>query len=305
MRQQVVPGGSIEAITPLEMAELLEHLYREEVEERVRGAATIALDANGNGQDEVYSPPVGFEFEARRVSVELNTAADPLTAAVLLGTQATTPADASATGAAAALAPALPAQAGITNWVTGFEVTGSGATAGSVIVVTLTGVVGGPLSYDLVIPAGVLNSVTPLIVQFPQPIPATGPNVAITLNVPSFGAGNTNEAATIHGYTQAPAGGKTVEYLRSGTRIEWAQPQYGAAVQVPGVQTWGTEQGPYIRNGEVFEVRARGLTANATLDVTVEGILRRPPQPAGAPHKGAAPGVRSVPHPPRPERATH
>jgi hypothetical protein len=169
MRQTVTPGGTIEALTPDEAAELLQANYRQDVEERVRAAGTIALDVNGNGTEEVYNPPVGFEFEARRISLDLSTSTDP----------------------------------------------------------------------------------------------ATG---NVTLN----------------------AAGKTVEYLRSGTRIEWGQPAYGAAVQVPGVQTWGDEQGPYVRNGEVFEVRARGLTANATLDVTVEGILRRPAQPIPPPaHRSA------------------
>lgn len=158
MRQAVIPGGTIEALTPGELAELLRASYRENVEERVRGPQTITLDAGGNGEDDVYSPPLGFEFEVRRVSIDLDTAADPGTGQVAL------------------------------------------------------------------------------------------------------------------------AAGKTVEYLRGvgGTRIEWGQPQFGAAVQVPGVQTWGSEQGPYIRNGETFAVRVRGLTANAHLNVTVEGILKRP-----------------------------
>jgi hypothetical protein len=180
MRQTVTPGGTIEALTPDEAAELLQANYRQDVEERVRAAGTIALDVNGNGTEEVYNPPVGFEFEARRISLDLSTSTDP----------------------------------------------------------------------------------------------ATG---NVTLN----------------------AAGKTVEYLRSGTRIEWGQPAYGAAVQVPGVQSWGDEQGPYIRNGEVFEVRVRGLTASATLDVTVEGILRRPAQPATPPHKAAmreAPRAQKFPH---------
>ena len=190
MRQKIVPGAELEVLTPLEAVELLEHLYREEVEYRVRGAATIALDATGAGQDEVYNPPLGMEFEARRVSIDLASATDPFTGAVLLN-----------------------------------------------------------------------------------------------------------------------AAGKTIEYLRSGTRIEWGQPSYGAAIQVPGVQTWGDEQGPYIRNGEVFEVRARGLTANGSLDVTVEGILRRPPsegQPAhrSADKTGTRTHPRRTPHPARPaERA--
>ena len=109
----------------------------------------------------------------------------------------------SATGAAAAITASLPAPgAGITNWITGFQVTGSGATAALVVVVTLTGVITGTLSFVLVVPAGVTASTTPLVVTFPWPgIPASGANTAITVNVPTFGAGNTNVAATIEGYT--------------------------------------------------------------------------------------------------------
>lgn len=191
MRTKIVPGAELEVLTPGEAAELVRSAYRETVEERVRAAQTIKLDANGAGEDDVYSPPLGFEFEARRISVDLDSAADP----------------------------------------------------------------------------------------------ATG---NVTLN----------------------AAGKTVEYLRgvAGTRIEWGQPQYGAAVQVPGIQTWGSEQGPYIRNGETFAVRARGLTANATLNVTVEGILKRPagsdrvqrPAPEAA-RKATLPGAPDgLERPPRP-----
>lgn len=72
------------------------------------------------------------------------------------------------------------------------------------------------------------------------------------------------------------AAGKFVAYLRSGHLIEYGQPQYGAAIQVPGVQTWGDQQGPYLRNGEVFEVYAAGLTASLSLSVYLEGILYRP-----------------------------
>jgi hypothetical protein len=108
--------------------------------------------------------------------------------------------DASATGAASAMAPSLAGVAGQTTFVTGFEVTGGGATAGSIIVATLTGILGGTKSYDIAIPAGITLGITPLVVQFPRPIPASALNTAITLNVPSFGAGNTNAAATLHGF---------------------------------------------------------------------------------------------------------
>lgn len=72
------------------------------------------------------------------------------------------------------------------------------------------------------------------------------------------------------------AAGKFVAYMRSGSLIEYGQPAYGAAIQVPGIQTWSREQGPYLRNSEVFQVQANGLTANGVLNVYLEGILVRP-----------------------------
>lgn len=70
--------------------------------------------------------------------------------------------------------------------------------------------------------------------------------------------------------------GKFVAYMRSDSLIEYGQPQYAGNIQVPGVQTWSREQGPYLRNGEVFQVQAGGLTANGQLSVYLEGILFRP-----------------------------
>ena len=70
--------------------------------------------------------------------------------------------------------------------------------------------------------------------------------------------------------------GKWIAYTRSGQLIEYAQPQYGAAIQVPGSQSWGDEQGPYVRNAEVLGVQVAGLTPNAVLNIYLEGILKRP-----------------------------
>src|SRR5580700_8414896 len=108
-------------------------------------------------------------------------------------------------GGAASIAPALPATVGKTNYLEGFEITGAGATAASVIEVSVTGLNGGTIYYELPIVAGVTLPAFALtgnafFVNFPEPIPATGPNVAITLNVPSFGAGNTNSAAVLYGF---------------------------------------------------------------------------------------------------------
>lgn len=69
--------------------------------------------------------------------------------------------------------------------------------------------------------------------------------------------------------------GKYVEYLRAGTRIDYGQPQYGTVYQIPGAETWGEQQGPFLKNGEIFEVRATGLTALATLIVGIVGLQRK------------------------------
>lgn len=93
----------------------------------------------------------------------------------------------------------IAAQAGSLAVCSGFEVTGAGATAGVDIVATLTGVVGGPLSYVISVPTGALTGISALAVEFSPPLVAAAANTAIIINVPAFGAGNTNAASVIHG----------------------------------------------------------------------------------------------------------
>jgi len=152
-QQRIMHGATVDFVTPDELMKLIP---RPPEVSRIRATAQVQLNAAGNGQDEVYKVPTGYEFAARRVTAYI-TVSDPTTGAVAL------------TGA-----------------------------------------------------------------------------------------------------------GKGLAYLRSGAFIEWAQPQYGGTVQVPGVQTWGREQGPYLRNAEVFEVMALGLTASTILTVILEGLLHRP-----------------------------
>ena len=174
-------------------AALREYLTRPHVIARDLFAAGTQLTGASRVVLDLGAPAGGLLWSVQQVNLAVT---DPFTSGAA---GAATAVDASSANAAAANNVSLPAVAGQTNSVTGFEVTGAGATGASVITITLTGVVGGPLNYQLAIPAGAGVGVTPLIVEFPTPIPATGPNVAITLNVPSFGAGNTNAAATIHG----------------------------------------------------------------------------------------------------------
>lgn len=116
------------------------------------------------------------------------------------GTVATAVAASSGNKAATAGTATLAAAAGKTTYITGFDITGAGATAASVISITITGMLGGTLTYTLAIPAGVTTAVQSLVVQFLYPMPASGANTAIVVNMPSFGAGNTNATANAYGF---------------------------------------------------------------------------------------------------------
>lgn len=106
------------------------------------------------------------------------------------------------TGAAAGITATLAAVAGKRTFLSGFAVDGLGATAGSVIEVTVTGVLGGTLRRKVTVPTGVAVAITPLVVEFDRPIPASADNTAIVVNVPSFGAGNTSAIVSAHGFNR-------------------------------------------------------------------------------------------------------
>lgn len=87
-----------------------------------------------------------------------------------------------------------------TAFISGFEVTGSGATAGLPVTVTVAGLLGGTRSYTYSFAAGVLVANQPLIVQFAPPLPASAVNTAIVVTCPASGAGGTNNTTVAHGY---------------------------------------------------------------------------------------------------------
>ena len=94
----------------------------------------------------------------------------------------------------------IAAVSGRTNYLTGFDVTGSGATAGLPAVVTVSNLTGGTITYTYTFAAGALVGNAPLSVRFPHPIPATGQNTAITVACGASGAGGTNNVVTAYGY---------------------------------------------------------------------------------------------------------
>ena len=111
------------------------------------------------------------------------------------------------TAAAGALTITIPAIPGRTICISSIGVTGSGATGALVVTATLTNANNGAvppaavtLNWVIVAPAGVSTSITPLIVTCPSPIQALTTNTSMVFTVPTFGAGNTNVAAVIHGF---------------------------------------------------------------------------------------------------------
>lgn len=104
--------------------------------------------------------------------------------------------------AAAVASATLQALPGRMTYVTGFSVTGSGATAPSVVDVTLgnLGVTAATiLHYELTVATGATVTNEPLIVYFDPPLPATAMGTTITVSCPSLGAGNTNNCVNITG----------------------------------------------------------------------------------------------------------
>lgn len=111
-----------------------------------------------------------------------------------------TPVAAAGSTNAAVLNLSLSAAAGKTTYITGLEIFGLGATAATIAAATVTGTLGGGMTLLIGVPAGTSTETAPKILQFNPPLPANGPNVAIALSVPSFGAGNQGVSAALRGF---------------------------------------------------------------------------------------------------------
>ena len=104
--------------------------------------------------------------------------------------------------AAATATATLPAVAGKTNILEGFDLTGSGPTTASAITMTVTGLLGGTQTWTLTPLAGVLLAAYPngiMSFRFPTPLVASAQNVAIAVVVPSLGSGSTNSCVVAYG----------------------------------------------------------------------------------------------------------
>ena len=106
-----------------------------------------------------------------------------------------------ATGVGAAntaLVVTIPAVVGWVNVITGYDYTGTGATAAAVVDITLTGV-GTNYTHKLGVPASP-TSVAERSVRYPNGLTATANNTAITVTVPALGVGNLSGNLVVYGY---------------------------------------------------------------------------------------------------------
>ena len=100
----------------------------------------------------------------------------------------------------AAATATMAATASVTNYVNGVEITFAGATAAANVVATISGLLGGTISFICVAPAGATVQGTPIILTFDPPLPASAANTAIAVTLPALGAGNTHACVNIHGF---------------------------------------------------------------------------------------------------------
>lgn len=108
---------------------------------------------------------------------------------------------AGATVAAAAQTATLAAAgAGTKNFLTDVVVTGLGATAGTAVDMLITGVEGGTKTVKVGVPAGATVPITPHVLKFDPAWPASADNTAITVELPSFGSGNTQASLLVRGF---------------------------------------------------------------------------------------------------------
>lgn len=81
--------------------------------------------------------------------------------------------------------------------------------------------------------------------------------------------------------TQGGDGSHYITYLRSGRLIAYANPNSylnnnsdTSTTLVPGNESWSSEQGPILKNGEVLSVGLNMLTNFTTIDVEIQGLLK-------------------------------
>jgi len=100
-----------------------------------------------------------------------------------------------------AAAAAIPAAAGKVGYLTGFDVSGGGATAGSTVLLTITGLLGGTATHSISVPNSPTSQITPRSYVFDPPLRGADVNTAITVSLAALGAGNTSACVSVYGFS--------------------------------------------------------------------------------------------------------
>lgn len=108
----------------------------------------------------------------------------------------------SGNGAAAIVTATLPGAVGQTTYITGFDVSSSGASSALVVdvVVTDTGTAPILLGYTYATGTDITGLNERLTVRYANPVPASASGVSITVTLPSLGAGNTHAIVNAYGF---------------------------------------------------------------------------------------------------------
>jgi hypothetical protein len=106
-------------------------------------------------------------------------------------------ADATATATLSA-----PVVAGVQRqaYLCGFSATAGGATAASVVSITVTGLAAGTATWTYGAVTGATTPSAPLVVVFPACLPESAPGTGIAVSMPALGTGNTNAAVNAWGF---------------------------------------------------------------------------------------------------------
>lgn len=155
------------------------------------GAAADGAAISGNpvlvgGQD-------GTNVQSFRTDTSGNQFSTPMVGGTALANSSGNVANASAVAT-------LTGAVSISTYISGFTVTAAGATAGLPVIVTVTGLSGGTLSYIFSFPTGALVGATPLVVTFSTPMISSAANTNIVVTLPAGGVGNTHAAVSAIGY---------------------------------------------------------------------------------------------------------
>lgn len=106
----------------------------------------------------------------------------------------------SGTVAAGTATATLAAATGKVTYICGFAITSTGSTAAAVVAPTVTGIITGTMTFAYATVAGATLANQPLVVPFGTCMPASAPNTAIVVSMPTLGAGNTNTTVNAWGY---------------------------------------------------------------------------------------------------------